>query len=237
MASSGSRRLLAAGWSVVIVALGNSCTAPPAPAVPSFRDMVEQVRRGESTEIVTADEPIGDAKLTLLSDLPELKHLAIEKFQGTEKGLRAIAELPNLQRLQLRGGQVGDNAMAVISRCVSLKNLNLPDASFSDEGLAALKGLPQLELLRFHTQHVSDEGLTHIAEMKSIRFLHLIGVPITDQGLANLEVMQQLESFYIDDTAATDEGIERLLKAVPGLHLHVDQQHSDRDPSKGTHPH
>ena len=79
--------------------------------------------------------------------------------------------------------------------------------------------------------------MMQIAEMKSIRFLHLIGVRVTDQGLTHLESMKQLESFYIDDAMVTDEGIAHLLKAIPRLHLHINQQHSDRDPSKGTHPH
>ena len=35
----------------------------------------------------------------------------------------------------------------------------------------------------------------------------------------------------------TDQGIEQLLKAKPRLHLHITQQHSDREPSHGTHPH
>lgn len=49
--------------------------------------------------------------------------------------------------------------------------------------------------------------------------------------------MKQLESFYIDDALVTDDGIAQLLEAIPRLHLHINQQHSDRDPSKGTHPH
>ncbi|MBI2479095.1 MAG: hypothetical protein HYV60_10820 [Planctomycetia bacterium] len=230
-----SRRCL--GWLLAISVILGGCGAPPAPSEPTFRELLEQVRRGEATEIITATEPITDEQLALLVDLPTLKHLALDNFQGTPEGLRLITALPSLQRLQLRGGEIGDDTMAVIAGCVSLKNLNLPDAQFTDVGLAALKTLPQLELLRFHSPHVSDEGLAQIAGMKRLRFLHLIGVPVTDQGLTHLESMKQLESFYIDDAFVTDEGLERLLKALPTLHLHINQQHSDRDPSKGTHPH
>lgn len=71
--------------------------------------------------------------------------------------------------------------------------------------------------------------------MKSVRFLHLIGVPITDEGLRVLETMTQLESFYIDDGLVTDGGIERLWKAIPALHIHINQEHSDRDPNRHSH--
>ena len=229
--------LAAASWIFFAAALTGCDSQPPSPSEPTFRELVEQVRRGEATEIIVADESIGDEELALLGDLPGLKHLAVENFQGTTVGLETIARLPNLERLQVRGGDLGDEAMAVIGGCAKLKNLNLPAGRFSDAGLAALKSLPQLELLRFHTPNVTDDGLAHVAEIKSLRFLHLIGVPVTDQGLAHLESMTQLESFYIDDAPVTDEGLERLLKALSRLHLHIDQQHSDRDPNKGTQPH
>jgi len=238
MSSPWSPLLTLAGGLLAISVLCG-CGEPPAPApsVPTFRDLIERVRRGEATEIVTASEAIGDKELALLTGLPALKHLDIENFRGTPQGLQPLTELPDLQRLQIRGGDVGDDAMAVIASCVSLKNLNLPNAQFSDAGLAILKTLPRLELLRFHSPHVTDDGLAQIAEMKSLRFLHLIGVPVTDQGLTHLESMKQLESFYIDDALVTDDGIAQLLEAIPRLHLHINQQHSDRDPSKGTHPH
>ena len=228
---------LAAGVLIWLVVASSGCEARPSASEPTFRELIEQVRRGEATEIVVAGEPVGDGELAILGDLSDLTHLAIENFQGTRVGLETIAQLPNLERLQLRGGDLGDEAMAVIARCANLNNLNLPDARFRDAGLAELKSLSQLELLRFHSVNVTDDGMAQIAAMESLRFLHLIGVPITDQGLAHLESMQQLESLYIDDARVTDEGLERLLKALPGLHLHINQQHSDRDPKKGSHPH
>lgn len=220
-----------------IVASSGCDSTQPSPREPTIREMIERARRDKATEFVTADKSIGDEELALLGELSDLEHLGIENFRGTALGLDTIAQLPNLERLKLHGGALGDDAMAVIARCANLKNLNLPDASFSDVGLGELKSLSRLELLRFHTPNVTDDGLRQIAEMESLRFLHLIAVPITDQGLVHLESMQQLESLYIDDARVTDEGLETLFKALPGLHLHINQQHHDRDPSKGTLPH
>ncbi|MBC8354255.1 MAG: hypothetical protein H8E66_19855 [Planctomycetes bacterium] len=231
-----------APWPILLVLVLVGCDSPPPPAdadarEPTFRDLVQQVRIGEATEIVVAQEVIGDEELALLTELPNLNHLAIERFSGTAVGLDYVARLKFLERLQLRGGEIGDDALAAIANCESLKNLNLPDANFSDAGLTALAPLSRLELLRFHTPNVTDEGMTQLAELRSLRFLHLIGVPITDDGLEHIESMKQLESFYVDDANVTDDGIERLLIALPELHLHINQHHSDRDPSKGTHPH
>lgn len=237
MASPRNGYSTVARWLVFLIAASIGCRSQPSSSEPTFRDMVEQVRRGAATEIVVSAEPIGDEEFELLRDLPRLRHLAVDNFHGTTVGLQRLTQLPNLERLQLRGGEIGDDALAAVAECTRLRNLNLPAAQFSDAGLAELKSLPKLELLRFHTPHVTDDGLRQIAEMESLRFLHLIAVPVTDQGLRHLESMQKLESFYIDDAPVTDDGLERLLKALPKLHLHINQQHSDRDPSRGTHPH
>jgi hypothetical protein len=71
--------------------------------------------------------------------------------------------------------------------------------------------------------------------MPSLSFLHLIGVPVDDQGLPALYAMQQLQSLYLDDTDVTDEGLVKLLGKLPRLHLHIDQNHIDRDPNKHEH--
>jgi hypothetical protein len=92
-----------------------------------------------------------------------------------------------------------------------------------------------LEQLRFGSPRVSDNGMQHLARLEQLRFLHLIGVPITDQGLDQLHGLKRLESLYLDDTRVTDAGVIRLLAALPAVHLHLDQQHHDRDPQKHDH--
>ena len=71
--------------------------------------------------------------------------------------------------------------------------------------------------------------------MSSLSFLHLIAVPINDQGLPSLYGMQHLQSLYLDDTDTTDAGLAKLLEALPHLHLHINQNHIDRDPNKHEH--
>jgi hypothetical protein len=55
--------------------------------------------------------------------------------------------------------------------------------------------------------------------------------------LAALEPLQNLESLYLDGTRVTNAGIEKFLLAAPEVHLHIDQQHHDRDPRKDQHSH
>jgi hypothetical protein len=77
--------------------------------------------------------------------------------------------------------------------------------------------------------------MVHVKEMHSLRFLHLIDVPITDDGLAQLEGMTHLESLYVDGAELSDQSLQHLFEALPNLHVHLDQQHHDRDPHKHAH--
>jgi hypothetical protein len=114
--------------------------------------------------------------------------------------------------------------------------LNLPQGQFSDAGLATLTRLPHLELLRFGSPHVTDAGLIHLQALPRLRFLHLIAVPLTDMGLAQIGQFERLESCYLDDIILSDAAVEALIAARPQLHLHLDQEHHDRDPRRDHHP-
>jgi hypothetical protein len=53
--------------------------------------------------------------------------------------------------------------------------------------------------------------------------------------LKTLAAMKQLESLYLDDCAVTEAGWNWLFREHPDLHIHVDQNHLDRDPSAHKH--
>ena len=131
---------------------------------------------------------------------------------------------------------IDDNQLADLAGLTGLRRLNLPRSQISDSGLARLPDLtPALELLRLGSPRIGDAGLASIAELKQLRFLHLIDSPVTDEGLAHLRRMTWLESFYLDGGQATDAGLSELIKALPNLHFHRDQQHLPDDPRSDDH--
>ena len=79
--------------------------------------------------------------------------------------------------------------------------------------------------------------MTAVAELGELRFLHLLDMPITDAGLDRLHGLARLESLYLDRTKVTDEGLARLIKALPGVHLHIDEHHHPLDPHAAEHNH
>jgi hypothetical protein len=169
--------------------------------------------------------------------LDSLRELLVDhadsRFSTT--GLPHIGLLPNLEHLRIRGAGIDNRGLIIISRCESLKILNLPRGTFNDEALPWLKKLPHLELFRFGSPNVTDAGMKTLAEFPALKRLHLIGVPMTDAGLMELAKIEQLESLYVDDSPISDAAWEELFRQRPKLHVHVNQEHHDRDPHK--HPH
>jgi len=235
-------------WSLVLVALAAGCGAAPAepsnaalaeptPAEPSLAQQIAAVRAGSETWILVEHTPLTDRDLATLRGLDRLAALCIDHPDSriTAEGIAALEELPALAHLRIRGGGIGDEALAAIAQLEGLKILNLPRGEFTAGGLGRLKELPHLEMLRFSSPHISDAGLPALAKMPSLTRLHLIDLPITDAGLAELATIDRLQSLYIDGGQISDVAWDELFRQRPKLHVHINQQHHDRDPNR--HPH
>lgn len=202
----------------------------------SLATQIQKVRSGQSDEIVLRNTPVGDDDLAKLADLKTLRRLEIDQCRATHVGMQHLTNLPKLEHLKLRGG-IGDSELQILAEISTLRILNLPLAQFSDSGLAKVAQLTKLELLRFGSPNVTDAGIESLKTIKSLRFLHLIDVPITDAALPHIADMKNLESFYLDGSHVTDDAFGKLVLDRPDLHLHINQQHHDRDPKKHTHKH
>jgi hypothetical protein len=214
----------------------SGCQGSSTPTEPTLSHQLDLVRAGKSDLIQVEKQVISDGDLALLADARSLRVLLIDNDESliTAAGLKHIAALPKLVHLRLRGAGIDDAALAEIAKLSTLEILNLPQGEFTDEGLVALKSLPELVQFRFHSPNVTDDGLKTLAQFPALKRLHLIDVPLTDAGLKTLAGMENLESLYIDGGHFSDEALDELFAKRPQLHLHLNQEHHDRDPHK--HP-
>jgi hypothetical protein len=227
----------------VLAALGLSAGCGPE-ATPASRvseagldEQIAAVEHGETTRIENAQKLLGDADAAALGKVTALEELLVDHPDSrfSVEGIASLAALPNLEHLRIRGRGIDNACLAELARCKTLRILNVPQASFDDDGLAALAELPDLVQLRFGSPAVTDRGMQTLATFPALLRLHLIDVPITDAGLAELAKIERLQSLYIDGGQITDAGWDELFRQRPKLHVHVNQQHHDRDPHQ--HPH
>jgi hypothetical protein len=204
---------------------------------PSFTQQLDAVKAGHSKAIHVASWRVADDDVAQIGQATELRTLIIDQPESriTAAGLKHLAGLPNFEHLRLRGPGVDDDALAQIAQLKALRFLNVPRGSFSDAGLAHLAGHARLELLRFGSPNVSDAGIKTLREMPALTQIHLIGVPLSDASLAELAKIEQLQSLYVDDIAFSESAWQALFDARPRLHVHVNQEHHDRDPHKHEH--
>jgi hypothetical protein len=199
------------------------------------REVINETLSDPSVTTLHLDGPrVTDGDLLLLTNTEHITSILIDSSDITEKGLNPLTSMQNLIQLRLRT-RLTDAAIPFIMKMTQLQFLNLPQADFTDDGIQILSSHPNIQLLRIGGKRLSNKSLESIATMPSLSFLHLIGVPVDDQGLPALYAMQQLQSLYLDDTDVTDEGLVKLLGKLPRLHLHIDQNHIDRDPNKHEH--
>jgi Leucine-rich repeat (LRR) protein len=100
---------------------------------------------------------LGVAKLTALK---KLRSLDLSGSAITASGVKALAALPNLQRLSLWNVATIDDAAAVsLETMRTLTTLDLSNTAIGDSTLARLGALPNLRRLFVNETKVTSEGL------------------------------------------------------------------------------
>jgi Leucine-rich repeat (LRR) protein len=129
-----------------------------------------------------------DTPLAKLPDpaMPFGLHFTRGQFDVTDVTLQELAQLPNLQGLNLENSQVTPNGLRALAGR-NLRLLSLPKGLRSDEGLqhyiAALH--PPTEL-RLSNWNITDAGLPALTPLTSLQSLNLGQTRITDAGLRTL---------------------------------------------------
>jgi len=198
-------------------------------------DQIAAVRAGDAHTIVAA-VPLTDAEWESLRGLTGLRELVLEQGRADDGRAEILATITGLERLVLRESPLGDAGFQRIAACRELRDLNVPQAACTAAGVRALAALPHLRSLRLGGPQLAGvEVCEAVASLPQLRSLHLIDVPIGDDGLAVLQRLPGLWNLYLDGAGVSDEAWEGYFQACPGVHVHIDQAHHDRDPRGHIH--
>jgi len=173
---------------------------------------------------------IDDAMLQKLVSIDRLTTIQVEAESISLDTIVSIAKMPKLEQLHIRGAAIDDEMFAALAESTTIWLLNFPNANVSPAGLECLAKMPALRQLRLGINDGDNSHGRAVATLSRLRAVHLIRVAITDEGLHSLAKMPHLESLYLDDSSITDAGWTWLIEKSPQLHVHVNQQHHDRDP-------
>ncbi len=138
-----------------------------------------------------------------------------EQHQGirlTDDGMKDIAELKNLTRLQIFGDhQITDKGIVELKELKNLEFLELGETRISGRGLSALQALPKLtNLYLYDGEEISDAAVKELGELNNLKCLHLNETSITDVGLREIGRMTALVELNINGNQITDAGLKEL---------------------------
>ncbi|MFM9960869.1 MAG: hypothetical protein ACKV2Q_06550 [Planctomycetaceae bacterium] len=141
---------------------------------------------------------------------PRLKSLSLG-VEADDACAARIAECQQLQSLQLVFTSITDDGLKTIATLFELNRVNIDSHVITDAGIGQLKTLKKLDHLSLRASHLTDSSLEHIAEIKSLTRLDLNGsghpgfvVPgnlphasFTIPGLLKLKALPNLRSLYL----------------------------------------
>ncbi|MBI1310478.1 SUMF1/EgtB/PvdO family nonheme iron enzyme [bacterium] len=173
----------------------------------------------------------GDAAVTGLTRLNNLRELQIGSEKLSDAGVRRICEIVSLHNLVLTedASSVTDAGLADLWRLVNLRSLSIGAPRITGSGLATLDELPKLDWMQLTGPGIGDVALQHAAQSPTLQRIFVGnwqngGPPeLTDAGLAHLAESRSLKQVDVirRETSLTDEAAERLRERRPQLNVNL----------------
>lgn len=133
----------------------------------------------------------------------------------TDAILKDLANLKNLEKLDLTHTYVSGSALKELAKLQHLTTLSLGGPQVRDVGLKDLPMLKKLTTLGLHDTNLTSAGMKQVAELKNLKSLKLTGKAVTDAWLAELHSLEKLTFLRLYWTSVTKEGIAAFQKARP----------------------
>ncbi len=169
---------------------------------------------GQADEIAcVSDSNVTDEHLILIGQLrsiTSLVRLDQSARNVTERGLRSVANLSELESLTLRDVHFTDEGLALVAQNKQLRELNLFACRLSPKGLAPLTALTELHFLDLNDTPLTNDAAYALPELPELRSLRLSGTGISERGLDSVGHCRRLQILKLADNLVTDVGLANL---------------------------
>lgn len=182
----------------------------------------EQLKNSESiagssvtAELTSQFEALGAKVATKSGTISELN------FRGTDvtdEAAKLVGSQAKLVRLTINQSAMSDAGWKELANLSELQQLDLRDCSVNNSQLtSALAGMPKLRALRLNGKSsVDDTALASLANCPDIKALALDHLWVGSDGLEVLKGNTKLAELYLAGTLADDETMD-LVKTIPNL--------------------
>jgi hypothetical protein len=197
-------------------------SAQQAPAAPArLDDVADAVRRvearggtatrdktGNVVEVTLERTSATDADVARLAAIKTLRRLDLSFTYVTDRGIKELAALPQLEELTLDTAEfLTDASMAHLeANKGSLRKLVLRGVDITDAGMPYVARLTNLRSLDISYTMLGDVGLEHLPELSQLEELKLGGTLITGLNLNFLKLLPKLRALSFNGIQRRNAG-------------------------------
>lgn len=130
--------------------------------------------------------------------------------------IEAIASLPRLKQLSLRGCRLPPKAIVALGKLPQLESLDLTDCLLDEIDLEGIEQFKNLTNLSLADNLIGDDALARLTKLERLAVLNLADTDVTDDGLVELIELAQLSDLTLAKTPVSTDCVETLLE-MPAL--------------------
>jgi internalin A len=166
------------------------------------------------TALDLRDSQVNDPAAPLLAKFPALVELDLTGTAITNDGMKAVAQVPGLQRAVLDRMIIDGRGLTELSGHRQLRELSLVQTPLSDQSFQHLRQFDQLEVLRVSGSttlqgHGFDE-LVRRGVLTNLRELEAGGTAFGFHGLQNIDKLAGLEVLVLSDAQVSDKNLPQI---------------------------
>lgn len=187
-----------------------------------------RAKEPDTASLRTINLVMGQISAEGFAALAQRKNLRELGFRGISaksrpSGIAVLAELPELERLDLSFGPINDDELASFARATTLRWLSLESTAVGDAGVLPIATrLTALEYVSLMFTKVTDTSVEALAKLPRLRWLRLSGTHVTPKVLDALTRSTTLEVLELPATAR-GPGVDACRAAHPKVELRVDE--------------
>ncbi|TWU04376.1 TIR domain-containing protein [Stieleria varia] len=135
---------------------------------------------------------VTQGRLCKISDATQLRGLSLYDTQIDDQALELVSTLPSLTLLRIERTPVTDRGMEHLPKLQNLEDLWLSGTEITDRGISSLRSMQRLEQIRANDTRITDDAIPAILEISRLKELHIERTGITEKGIKRLETMLRI---------------------------------------------
>jgi Leucine-rich repeat (LRR) protein len=209
-------------------------TTPPRTAKEQRDQYIASIRKAGGQVSLMEDDPerpvlradFDHIRLTpytwdILGPWDKVQDLNLYDTGCTDKDLKRLQQMPNLQVLNLNNNKITDAGLSLLQGLRHLHSLYLNQTQITDAGLERLRPLSNLRNLELLETRVTDAGLICLLSNPNLEKLTLGGPTITDRSLETFKSLRKLRELTLVNSGVSPSGVEEVKLALPHTRVYT----------------